>query len=396
MTNDELAQKILNDIKNINEKRGKVLEKLTHHDITSESNDQIQTVFNFLRDNDFSYILSSQNILFLNTIEKLIEPLSITVNTIVNSISLTATNMKNFMNYVNQIKDNLDKLEQKSSPNNDPKSILQHLEEINNGKSQKDAHMIKIQEQLNELENITKPINELIKNSEETSDLKKELNDIKESISDLQGSNAQIEITKMLTQANQLFEKASNSEQLVNDEVQKLLQAKEGQVANTLSQQFKEKTDSLKRPIWINFTLIFILVIGLSLLGLKYVDLLLNPNITNEVYWHSLVMVLLIKLPLIFLILFVLNEYTKAKKLFEEYEHKRIMAATLVNNLERLKQELHADEKDLLELIKTPFEKIFDNPVHSIYGDKSGDKGFALDDLDKITSIIEKLKPKTP
>lgn len=273
---------------------------------------------------------------------------------------------------------------EKSAPTTQ-KNLLQILEEINDKTSDKN-YLIELQNKIDELNTI----------SEENTKLQKELNDIKESISDLQGSNAQIEITKILTQANQLFEKASNSEQLVNDEVQKLLQAKEGQVANTLSQQFKEKTDSLKRPIWINFTLIFILVIGLSLLGLKYVDLLLNPNITNEVYWHSLVMVLLIKLPLIFLILFVLNEYTKAKKLFEEYEHKRIMAATLVNNLERLKQELHADEKDLLELIKTPFEKIFDNPVHSIYGDKSGDKGFALDDLDKITSIIEKLKPKTP
>lgn len=222
----------------------------------------------------------------------------------------------------------------------------------------------------------------------------KELNDIKESIADLQSSDTQIEITKTVAQARQLFDKAKDSQELFNNEVQKLISAKERQIAYTLSEQFGKKTAALQWPVWINFTLIFIWVVVLSIQSIKYIELLLDPKISDPLFWKTMSMVLILKLPFIFLIFFNLNEYSKAKKLFEEYEHKRIMASTLVNNLERLKNELHADEKDLLELIKVPFEKIFDNPVHSIYGDKSGDKNLGLDQLEKITSIIEKMKSK--
>lgn len=260
------------------------------------------------------------------------------------------------------------------------KSFMQILEEINNKTSDKSS--------LRELKN---KLNELSTISEENIQLQKEITEIKENITDLQSSNTQIEITKILTQANQLFEKASSSEQLVNNKVQKLIKATEREVAYTLSEQFSDKTNSLKRPIWIYLILIIILPIYMSYESMSFIELLLKPA-SNEIYWHTIFMLLLTKLPIIFLIFFVLNEYMKAKKLFEEYEHKRIMAATLVNNLERLKNELHADEKDLLELIKVPFEKIFDNPVHSIYGDKSGDKNIGLDQLEKITSIIEKMK----
>lgn len=287
-----------------------------------------------------------------------------------------------YINAVNQIDNASNEPVEKSAPQTQ-KNIMQILEEINNKTSDKSS--------LRELQN---KIDELTTISEENIQLQKEITEIKESITDLQSSNAQIEITKILTQANQLFEKASNSEKILDEKIQILINTSEKEVAYTLSEQFWRKTASLKRPIWINFTLIFILILILSFQGMKYVELMLDPKITNEVYWHALVIVLVIKLPLIFLILFVLNEYTKAKKLFEEYEHKRIMAATLVNNLERLKNELHADEKDLLELIKVPFERIFDNPVHSIYGDKSGDKNIALDQLEKFASIFEKMKNK--
>lgn len=263
-----------------------------------------------------------------------------------------------------------------------PKSVIQLLEEINDKTSDTDR-----------LVQLQKKIDELNAKSKETSKLQKEINEIKESIIDLQSSDAQIEITKTVAQARQLFDKAKDSQELFNDEIQKLISAKERQIAYTLSEQFSEKTDSLKRPIWSYLLLIISLPIYLSLQNMDYVELLLKPA-SNEIYWHTIFMLLLTKLPIVFLIFFVLNEYTKAKKLFEEYEHKRIMAATLVNNLERLKNELHADEKDLLELIKVPFEKIFDNPVHSIYGDKSGDKNIGLDQLEKITSIIKKMESK--
>ncbi|MFA5454370.1 MAG: hypothetical protein WC272_03520 [Sulfurimonas sp.] len=89
---------------------------------------------------------------------------------------------------------------------------------------------------------------------------------------------------------------------------------------------------------------------------------------------------------------------TKAKKLYEEFDYKRIMAQTLINNFALFKKELLGNDtsvssnEKLLNLIRTPLDKIFDNPVHSIYGDKSGDKNIGLDQLEKFASIFEKMK----
>lgn len=403
MTNDELAQKILNDIKNINEKRGKVLEKLTHHDITSESNDQIQTVFNFLRDNDFSYILSSQNILFLNTIEKLIEPLSITVNTIVNSMSLTAINMKNFMNYVNQLNENIDKLKQKSNPDQESKSLTQNFEEMKNEEFQKNPYWIKVQEQMDALANATKPVNDLIKKSEETANLQKELNDIKESIAQLQSTEAQDNIHKILTKTLSLYDQAKNSSGLVNQEIQELKKAKEGHIAYNLSKELQHKADALKeeadkkigtlswKPLKLSGfygSIIILLFVNLISWAI-YFSCDLNID-----FWQYMMVKLTINIPLIIYVAFALNEYTKAKKLYEEFDYKRILAQTLMNNYNQFKQDFTDNQDKLLDLIKAPLEKIFDNPVHSIYGDKSGDKNIGLDQLEKISSIIEKMKSK--
>lgn len=110
-------------------------------------------------------------------------------------------------------------------------------------------------------------------------------------------------------------------------------------------------------------------------------------------FWHFMMIKLTINIPLIFYTVFSLNEYAKAKKLYEEFDYKRILAITLVNNYKRLRgEEFGLDDKQAFELIKSPFEKIFENPVHSIYGDKSGDKGFQIDQFEKMASIIEKVK----
>jgi len=70
------------------------------------------------------------------------------------------------------------------------------------------------------------------------------------------------------------------------------------------------------------------------------------------------------------------------------------MAQTLINNYNRLNEDFTQDQDKLLDLLKTPIEKIFDNPVHSVYGDKSRDKGLGIDQLEKLVSIAEKLKGK--
>ncbi|MBW6489013.1 hypothetical protein [Sulfurimonas sp.] len=63
-------------------------------------------------------------------------------------------------------------------------------------------------------------------------------------------------------------------------------------------------------------------------------------------------------------------------------------------NSELLQKRLvdHNISTDTLNEIRSVLNKIFDNPVHSIYGDKSGDKNIGLDQLEKFASIFEKIK----
>lgn len=258
--------------------------------------------------------------------------------------------------------------------------------------SKQDQQLEAIDKRLKTLEQEQKPLNELhIKADQEKKELAKKIDEIKQSIEHLQSSDAQIEITKILTQSKSLFDEAKDSKQLVNDEVKKLMQAKEGQVAYTLSEQFSVKCENLKNEVGNNLKSLTI-ALSLFLFWNAFLFFGFYSKLFEIEYWQFIIFKITLNIPFAFFLVITFNEYTKAKRLYEEYEHKRIMAATLVNNLERLKNELHADEKDLLELIKVPFEKIFDNPVHSIYGDKSGDKNIGLDQLEKITSIIEKMK----
>lgn len=265
---------------------------------------------------------------------------------------------------------------------NPQKNILQILEEINNKTTDTDR-LLQLQQKIDELSS----------KSEEASQLQKEIDEIKVSIRDLQSTESQIEITKTVAQARQLFDKAKDSQQLFNDEIQKLINAKERHIAYTLSEQFNEKCNVMKSEVNQNLKALTI-ALALFLFWNALLFLGFYSKWFDVEYWQFIVFKITLNIPFALYLAIAFNEYTKAKKLYEEYEHKRIMAATLINNLERLKNELHANEKDLLELIKVPFEKIFDNPVHSIYGDKSGNKNIGLDDLEKITSILEKMKSK--
>ncbi|WP_148295270.1 hypothetical protein [Sulfurospirillum multivorans] len=49
-----------------------------------------------------------------------------------------------------------------------------------------------------------------------------------------------------------------------------------------------------------------------------------------------------------------------------------------------MNEDFTQDQDKLLDLLKAPIEKIFDNPVHSVYGDTSGDKGLGIDQLENL------------
>lgn len=201
------------------------------------------------------------------------------------------------------------------------------------------------------------------------------------------------EALQQLNVAKELFEQAKLAESLINDEVQELKKAKEGHIAYTLSDKLDEKVSKCKEDVKTQFILFIFSIVGIVFINCTLLDFSVK-SIQENHFWELLTMKILFNLPFVLLIFFFLNQFVKAKRLHEEFDYKVIMAQTLMNNYNRLKGDFTQDQDKLLDLLKAPIEKIFDNPVHSVYGDKSGDKGLGIDQLEKIISIASKLKDK--
>jgi hypothetical protein len=207
-----------------------------------------------------------------------------------------------------------------------------------------------------------------------------------------------------------------------------LNKVKEGLVSNFLSSEFANKATKLEneaneklgvfsRLFFLSFRMAVLITVLINLLlWYLYVDgRIINPVSESQIYiekvldkndtkvnptiapkkismdfWHFMMLKITINIPLVFYVLFTLNEYVKAKKLYEEFDYKRIVAITLINNYNQLKNEFEVTNEQALELIQTSFEKIFENPVHSIYGNKNEDKNFDLGQIEKLASIFKR------
>ena len=489
MTNEELSNKILNDIQYIKDKAELFQKKLIDLKLNENQLNEIRSVLNYFRTADFKFITNINDQKGLLNFENLFSSYKISIEALLNATSTQRLNnfltnnskIYEFMgNVIDAMKEQFTPLNQKDEADEREQIKAKIIEDINflqtneigirtslrsyfsdikefapvekalntvkmnttkyldtgsintlhtfytnfinrftiaarafiNNTSSSNIH--------NELIESAKNFNEFIDQLEMTNstkntgvkiggggivvggvDLGQEIQNIKESISDLQSSDTQIEITKILTQANQLFEKAKTSEQLLNNEIQELKQAKEGHIAYKLSKELQHKSDDLKKEYekkvgsisWKPWELkgFYGAIAILLLVNLISWGIYFSCNLNID-FWQYMMLKLTINIPLIIYVAFALNEYTKAKKLYEEFDYKRILAQTLMNNYNQFKIDFTDDKDKLLDLIKTPLEKIFDNPVHSIYGDKSGDKNIGLDQLEKITSIIEKMK----
>lgn len=485
MTNEELAQKILNDIQYIKDKFEVFQKKLVDLKLDENQLKEIRSVLNYFRTADFTFISNINDQKGLLNFENLFSSYKISIESLLNSA--TTQRLNNFLtnnskiyefmgSVINAVKEQFTPLNQEDEADERIQLKSKILDDINYLNSNSEMIQTLVREDFDEKSglydidrifyfirsvtnsyldrctnsqlhafyalssfrfsagaysnnrydsnvktsfiNSIKPAitfienlqnlnlltgNEVIikQNNLYTSDIQQEIQNIKKSINDLQSSDTQIEIRGFLTQSNQLFEKAKASEQLLNDEIQELKQAKEGHIAYNLSKELQHKSDDLKKEYekkvgslswkpW-EFKGFYGAIAILLLVNLISWVIYFTAKLEIE-FWHFMMLKLTINIPLIIYVAFALNEYTKAKKLYEEFDYKRILAQTLMNNYNQFKTDFTDDQDKLLDLIKAPLEKIFDNPVHSIYGDKSGDKNIGLDQLEKITSIIEKMK----
>lgn len=146
------------------------------------------------------------------------------------------------------------------------------------------------------------------------------------------------EIIKQSNDAKELFDNAKLSEALINSEVQDLKKAKEGHIAYTLSDKLEDKLSNCRIDKYVKFVLLCVVITGMLIINYNLLDFSAE-SIKESKFWELLAMKLLFNIPLAFLVIFFLNEYNKAKRLFEEFDYKIIMAQTLMNNYNRLKED---------------------------------------------------------
>lgn len=365
--------------------------KLNNHDyLNTESIESLQNYYtNFL--NRFTiaaraFLNNSSN---KNTQNELIE---------------SAKVFNDFITTISTVKQNSSLSEPKGLGNilsqNHDKSLVELIED--NQQKQNSSNATKLVEQaaqniqLNDLE---KRIENLEKNPEE---IIKALNEnLKQS-------------EKLASNANELSQKSEQTledilkfKQEATEQHEKLVSKLENTINQKISVLLSDQLEKKSSRLWLEtiakFLFFVITVMFLFMFNKSFLELYLNistlpiapqiyPALSKMEFWHFIVLKLSMNIPLFIIVGFAMNEYSKSKKLYEEYEFRKILTITLFNNYERLTKELGLVKEDLTDSLKSSLDKIFDNPIHSIYGDKSGDKNIDLDQLEKVTSIMEKMK----
>lgn len=376
MTIEELKEQIINDIKNI-QKNNNALQTMlaTSSDISDQNKNLLIDIINFFRDDDnfkFLSAISTKRELF--DIEKNIKSfLSIMKSYMSVPIKSNLDNLiKNSMYIYEFIEKILDKIEQQNNNTSDEINNEENFDSISNIASR--------------LEKLEKEPKKLIKEAEHgLYVIKDTLGTIEENEKELIRLSNNISELRNKTKKD-IGELVSNTKKELNILISDTKKVRDKEMSVELSVQLEEKAVKLGKEripkLWIVF---------ISLLLLFVSNVLSSAGLT----WEGMVSRFVLNMPILILIVFALNEYTKANKLYEEYEFKRISAITLFNNHSRLKNELGITSEELSESLKSSMDKIFDNPVHSIYGDKSMDKNIGLEQLEKIISMIEKLSQKS-
>lgn len=379
MTNSTLKKRVINDIdylKNQSETTEKLL--LQHH-LSKDISEQIQSVLNYFVMTDFSFIegINEENLLLIK-----------------NNFSPYKISMEHFISYKNN-----EALIKFIDANKKLYEVIESLKELNVKKTLPSVDPENFKDDLQE---IYKRINDLEKKPDIL-------------IEEAQNTFNEIEKLELITKgreekSNQIYENlqkiATKSEKKALELISTLEKLRDKEISVELAVQLENKANKLRISSFVKFAFFLVSILLLVAFNTEFINAylyktapenalishILIGNINRLTFWQVMTLKISMNIPFFVLIGFTLNEYSKSNKLYEEYEFRRISAITLFNNYSRLINELNMEKEDLHESLKSSLDKIFDNPVHSIYGDKSGDKNIGLDQLEKITSIIEKMK----
>jgi len=370
MTNSTLKKRVVSDIDYLKNKSEIIEKLLLNFQLSEDTSEHIQTILDYFVITDFAFIenISQENLLILK-----------------NNFSPYKISMEAFINYPNN-----DTLQKFIEANTKFYEIIESLKKLS-------VKEISPSVDHNNFSDDLKEIYDRINNLEKKPDIL---------IEEAQNTFNEIEKLELITKgreekSNQIYENIQKLANMSEKKAQKLISTleklRDKEISVELAIQLEEKCKTLKKDKDIPFRNmnLFIVVIFLTNFVLWIPSLQEKLNIQNIEFWQHFLIAFSLNIPWFAMFVFNVNEYSKSNKLYEEYEFRRISAITLFNNYSKLINELNMEKEDLYDSLKSSLDKIFDNPVHSIYGDKSGDKNIGLDQLEKLTSILEKLKPKT-
>lgn len=384
MTNESLKKRVINDIDYIKTRSEDIEKRLISHNLSLEVSKQIQLVFDYFAVTDFSFISNNMNQEELLTIKNRYSPYKLAMEALIN------------------YNDN-DKLKKFIEANS---KIYEYIEHINSGSAKADFPQIDPENLHDELQEIYKRI-DLLENKPE-----KILKEAERTLNEI--DKLQLLTEGKEQKSTQIYENiqktAKQTEQKAKELILNLEKLRDKEISVELAIQLENKANKLRISSFVKFAFFLVSILLLVAFNTEFINSylyktapenalishILVGNINRLTFWQVMTLKLSMNIPFFVLIGFTLNEYSKSNKLYEEYEFRRISAITLFNNYSRLINELNMEKEDLHESLKSSLDKIFDNPVHSIYGDKSGDKNIGLDQLEKIASILTKLKPNNP
>jgi hypothetical protein len=358
---DKYSEKISEDIEYIKTNYKITLSMLKDHTVNNDIMSDIKIVLNYIGTNDIFCINNANTIAEIGDIANIFSPFRTSMEAFIHEDT-----PKTFNNFINNAI-----------------SVFRYMIE----------HEPVLQSKNHE---ITIP-NEIVSRLEKVEELleePKKVLDSLEEINKLSSDNFKI-AKELVSEAKTNTEAILSSKQLADKQLEEITKIRDNQISVELSEQFEKKTTILNYQRGV-FMVLFIFVLGLLyIFNLNFSNLLITLGIKHLTFLETFGLRIVFGMPIIFGIFVLYNEYLKSSKLYEEYEFKRISAITLFNNHSRLKTELKITSEELSESLKVSMDRIFENPVHSIFGDKSADKNIGLEQLEKIMSIAEKLKPKS-
>lgn len=139
---------------------------------------------------------------------------------------------------------------------------------------------------------------------------------------------------------------------------------------------------------WFLAGLIFALIV---IFGIGYNGYALIPQdiqkLINEHSWMIIGYRIILMAPLFAFVSFMWNNYSQNKKLLEDYNHKKIVALTLMSNFNIIRTQTNLDDQKSFEVLFASVGNMLENPVKNAFKNNQSGMLYSIDDLLKIVKI---------